>query len=675
MSKVKELKLKLEECEKKLLLKKEKLVSKKKVKKKIKKIIDSVKKDKLDDIKDEKDDDEKNDDEKDDEKIVKDVILELLDRVDDEIDVIDDKEAEEKLKKIEGEKLKKIEEDLIKKSKTDIMTRLITDVERNNMIEKIDDKLSKIDFEYEEDLQKLKDRFKEKKISMLSEKDSLEEERKDQKPIRTYDGYRGDSDEKRFYKHPTYEKSKEIIKDMTDKYVKLKLDTEFKKNPNLKPFEYGKNLGVKLFENDPKFLLDVINKADIDINNIQMQDIIFTIDDSIDDDLNKWRSDLIKKREEEEEKIKLTKEQEEEKIKLAKEQEEEKIKLAKEQGEDAEISDDLNAIKEYLTLEVKKSSDEPVVYQVDNHIIPIMYLHIQEKNNQNCFFNNFDFGSNKPFKSIDRENYSILTDGNKIIIDDKTIKNLVLSYEDCPEKNKIMIVPFTLQSRLKTKNKKTSWAHANILIFNSIRNEIERFEPHGKETSATGLSNNVLESNILKHIVKPFNKLAKTDFKFISSDESCPSNFRGFQSYEGDALKKSVDLGDEVVISDPDGYCLSWSMFYFDARLKFPSLTAKRLKKAIFETISTDPENLRNFIRGQMDFVEDTVNKAFEGSDKTYRKYIVLSNIEGRFAGMTTAKLKKEQSLWEPTKILLDDYREDIDAFTEDQIEKNIESQ
>jgi len=664
MSKVKELKLKLEECEKKLLLKKGDLVSKKKVKKKIKKIIDSVKKDKLDDIKDEKDDDEKNDDEKDDEKIVEDVILELLDRVDNEIDVIDDKESEEKLKKIEEEKLKKIEEDLIKKGKTDIMARLRLDVERNDMIEKIDDKLSKIDFEYEEELQKLKDKFKEKKISMLSEKDSLEEEKKNQKPIRTYDGYSGGYDEKRFYKHPTYEKSKEIIKDMADKYVKLKLDIEFKKNPNLKPFEYGKNLGVKLFENDPKFLLDVINKADIDINNIQMQDIIFTIDGSIDNDLNKWRSDLIKKREEEEEKIKLTREQEEEKIKLAREQE-----------EDAEISNDLNAIKEYLTLEVKKSSDKPVVYQVDNHIIPIMYLYIQEKNNHNCFFNNFDFGSNKPFKSSDLENYSILTDGNKIIIDDKTIKNLVLSYKDCPEKNKIMIVPFTIQSRLKTKNKKTSWAHSNILIFNSIRNEIERFEPHGKETNATGLSNNVLESNILKHIVKPFNKLANTDFKFISSDESCPSNFRGFQSYEGNALKKSVDLGDEVVISDPDGYCLSWSMFYFDARLKFPSLTAKRLKKAIFETISTDPENLRNFIRGQMDFVEDTVNKAFEGSDKTYRKYIVLSNIEGRFARMTNTKLKKEQTLWESTKILLDDYREDIDAYTEAQIEKNIESQ
>jgi hypothetical protein len=76
-------------------------------------------------------------------------------------------------------------------------------------------------------------------------------------------------------------------------------------------------------------------------------------------------------------------------------------------------------------------------------------------------------------------------------------------------------------------------------------------------------------------------------------------------------------------ISDPGGFCVAWSMFYANMRLRFPKEPASELIKKSFKILSTGPQQLREFIRGQVAFIEDMIDEAF-GEKGALRRYLSL---------------------------------------------------
>ena len=129
--------------------------------------------------------------------------------------------------------------------------------------------------------------------------------------------------------------------------------------------------------------------------------------------------------------------------------------------------------------------------------------------------------------------------------------------------------------------------HANMLIFNTYRQEAEHFEPHGDQFHGTGkwvngeyvykkvrganLRNGVAEIN--RELLKDpewTELFGKKKFKYLQPADICPANIKqlkSFQTRDKYRTNKTREFNG-VVITETGGYCQLWSFFYMDLRLK-----------------------------------------------------------------------------------------------------------
>ena len=148
--------------------------------------------------------------------------------------------------------------------------------------------------------------------------------------------------------------------------------------------------------------------------------------------------------------------------------------------------------------------------------------------------------------------------------------------------------------------------HANMLIFNPHRMEIERFEPYGGRSPCKGLSSSNIDDIIKNKLMKPINKDRENKYKYIKPEQIC---IRGPQSIEVEAPKYVMNEDSCKLVRNHSGYCVAWSMFYADLRLKFPKESGSKLMKRFFAIIGTEPKKLRAFIKSQLTFIEKEFNK------------------------------------------------------------------
>ena len=247
----------------------------------------------------------------------------------------------------------------------------------------------------------------------------------------------------------------------------------------------------------------------------------------------------------------------------------------------------------------KLSTDEPVPYMAFGEVGDLMLVHLLKSNKNDCAVKVIDKGVDNKYiftiniinNKLDKEGYGGLTK--------EQLKELIKAYKRCKEKGKILVVLVNL--------KRATDAHRNLLIFNYHRNEVERFEPHGAKTMATGYNNSKI-NNELKKVVSTINKEGNLNLKYVPASETCPTGFKGFQAYEASALRKTKTI-DKVKITDANGYCMAWSNFYGDLRLKFPKKSGKKLNDSAMKVFKKNPEKLRAFIRGQTKWIIDEINK------------------------------------------------------------------
>jgi len=261
-------------------------------------------------------------------------------------------------------------------------------------------------------------------------------------------------------------------------------------------------------------------------------------------------------------------------------------------------------IEKYLRGEVLKSQGMPVIYTAGRSTVPFYLLNVLQRNNNDCHIEKggvFRLRATK--KQIDK-------------LDQDEINDIASSYLRCKRRGKMLVLYLSVNDR-----------HANIMIFNYHRNEVERFEPHGKRTGIRGVDSDRIDSSIKKRLVDEVNKKLPVNEKlsYIPATKVCPTGFGNYQHYEQDVPKSKVFSKQlNIEISDPNGFCIAWSFFYADLRLKFPKIESSDLIKESFKVLSSDPERLRTFIRGQVQFLYDMMKEAV-GSDEDIRRWFTIN--------------------------------------------------
>mgnify|MGYP003671172247 CR=1 FL=1 len=192
----------------------------------------------------------------------------------------------------------------------------------------------------------------------------------------------------------------------------------------------------------------------------------------------------------------------------------------------------------------------------------------------------------------------------------------------CASMNETLAIPISLSG-----GDEYNSYHANMLIFNPYSWEVEHYEPHGEKYQGQWLGHNqtgkskkksdgfwVPDGINFKQAIENINKEIKRQFKLNSSirtpekrknvfsqmtsnsrsgtlkylppNEVCPTpsligKLKSFQSDEGFSAPK---LFEGAIITETNGYCALWSMYFLDLRLK----TMKQPVQKIYEMMATE---------------------------------------------------------------------------------------
>lgn len=128
-------------------------------------------------------------------------------------------------------------------------------------------------------------------------------------------------------------------------------------------------------------------------------------------------------------------------------------------------------------------------------------------------------------------------------------------------------------------------SHANYIIYDALRNELERFEPHGARAPVKfNYNSNLLDATL----IKKFTELIPS-VKMISPNNYLPKI--GYQVLDSSENNQYRNIG------DPGGFCALWSLWYADMRLTYPDIPRKKLIDKSIETIRQKGYSFKTLIR------------------------------------------------------------------------------
>lgn len=233
----------------------------------------------------------------------------------------------------------------------------------------------------------------------------------------------------------------------------------------------------------------------------------------------------------------------------------------------------------------------------------LLYLLEKHKNVDTTLTDNF---IDNPILSEYYKSNGILTEG------------LFLNYEIIWSFQRLFI-PSILNNKIKEFSKDTkkqflviplgielsNGSHANILLYDKAKGEIERFEPYGK-SFPPGYNYNPI--NLDQNIKNLFNSL------FEDSEFKC--NYISPSDYEpkiGLQLLDTQEYTKEKNIGDPGGFCGAWSLFYVEMRINNKNIPKNdlignlinhiRLKRVTFRSV------IRNFTKNITDIRDKILMK------------------------------------------------------------------
>jgi Leucine-rich repeat (LRR) protein len=138
----------------------------------------------------------------------------------------------------------------------------------------------------------------------------------------------------------------------------------------------------------------------------------------------------------------------------------------------------------------------------------------------------------------------------------------------------------------------TSSGHGNMLIYNTITKELERFEPHGSKFYGAGITNKTWDA--LDIDIQSYFKNNNIEIsKYYTPSDFCP--LLGVQVLEERDVKEG----------DPGGFCQAWSTWYIELRLSNPDISRKDIMNIAIKKIEKSPKGFREYIRNYANFIAD----------------------------------------------------------------------
>ena len=135
--------------------------------------------------------------------------------------------------------------------------------------------------------------------------------------------------------------------------------------------------------------------------------------------------------------------------------------------------------------------------------------------------------------------------------------------------------------------------HSNILLLNLKTKTLERFEPHGQSYPPEFNYNPKLLDQLLK---RTFNVWME-NLIYMSPYDYEP--VIGFQIYDSYEKLNNNNIG------DPEGFCLLWCIWYADNRIKYSTLSAKKLIEYLLAEIRMKHLFFRTLIRNYSKQITD----------------------------------------------------------------------
>lgn len=142
--------------------------------------------------------------------------------------------------------------------------------------------------------------------------------------------------------------------------------------------------------------------------------------------------------------------------------------------------------------------------------------------------------------------------------------------------------------------------HANIVIYDTKTKTVDRFEPYGNVP--------YMESHQLDDFLRQlFTDVLGHDIIYVSPQEM---STMGFQLISNDTQSTVKKLG------DPIGYCLAWSCWYLEHRMRNPDVPPQKIIRKLLDRIGTEPQPTKfiDFIRNYAHGLDRQKNQFMEAA-------------------------------------------------------------
>lgn len=155
----------------------------------------------------------------------------------------------------------------------------------------------------------------------------------------------------------------------------------------------------------------------------------------------------------------------------------------------------------------------------------------------------------------------------------------------------------------------SSFSHANYLIIDIEKLEIERFEPHGAYPPVGfDYFPELLDMFILNYIEK-----SGIEFKYFKPKDYLPKI--GFQIIEINELNADY-------IGDPNGFCAIWCIWWCDMRLSNPDIPRKKLAHLLTKELINNKYSYKKLIRDYSYYIVDIRDKLFIKANTNINEWI-----------------------------------------------------
>lgn len=156
--------------------------------------------------------------------------------------------------------------------------------------------------------------------------------------------------------------------------------------------------------------------------------------------------------------------------------------------------------------------------------------------------------------------------------------------------------------------------HANIIIYDINKKIIERFDPYGNiliydNDTLNDFLKNLFEKNLDVKYLSPKDTAGNISFQIYSNEQNITNQ------------------------NDPPGFCLAWTIWYIETRIK-NEIEPKELIKKTIKQINKNEEKFKDYIRNYSEYINKKKNKILEenGIPKKYwYSYIIPQYINRRY--------------------------------------------